>query len=323
MAKPRLLSGVKPTGNIHLGNYLGAIKQFVDLQKDYEMFVMLADYHALNSIQNGEEMRRLTRELTAAYIAVGLDPNKVTVFKQSDVPEHTELTWIFNTITTMPYLMRAHAFKDAEAKNKEISVGTFDYPMLMAADILLYDAEVVPVGKDQKQHIEFARDTALKFNNTYQEIFKLPKEIIPEEVAVIPGVDGEKMSKSYNNTIPLFGSDEEIDKAVMSITSDSTPKGEPLNPEADITFKLHEHFSKSQLEELRARYQKGDIGYKESKEILAENIKNVIRPMREIYLDLLMNPKKIDKILEKGGKKARKIAQVKMKEVKQAVGVSG
>lgn len=323
MAKPRLLSGVKPTGNIHLGNYLGAIKQFVDLQKDYEMFVFLADYHALNSIQNGEEMRRLSRELTAAYIAAGLDPNKVTIFKQSDVQEHTELAWIFNTITTMPYLMRAHAFKDAEAKNKEISVGTFDYPMLMAADILLYDADVVPVGKDQKQHIEFARDTAAKFNNTYREIFKLPKEIIPDEIAVIPGVDGEKMSKSYNNTIPLFGSDEEIDKAVMSITSDSTPKGEPLNPETDITFKLHEHFSKDQLEELKERYQKGDIGYKESKEILAENIKNVIRPMRETYLDLLMNPKKIDKILEKGGKRARKIAEQKMKEVKQAVGVSG
>lgn len=323
MAKPRLLSGVKPTGNIHLGNYLGAIKQFVDLQKDYEMYVMLADYHALNSIQNGEEMRRLSRELTAAYIAVGLDPNKVTIFKQSDVAAHTELAWIFNTITTMPYLMRAHAFKDAEAKNKEISVGTFDYPMLMAADILLYDADVVPVGKDQKQHIEFARDTALKFNNTYQELFKLPKEMIPEEIAVIPGVDGEKMSKSYHNTIPLFGSDEEIDKAVMSIKSDSTPKGEPLDPETDITFKLHEHFSKDQLEELRERYQKGDIGYKESKEILAESIKNMIRPMRETYLNLLMNPKKIDKILERGGKKAQKIAQMKMKEVKQAIGVSG
>jgi len=322
MGKPILLSGVKPTGALHVGNYLGAIKQFVDLQKDHEMYVMLADYHALNTMQNKEEMQRLIKELVAGYVAVGLDPNKVTIFKQSDISEHTELTWIFNTITTMPYLMRAHAFKDAEAKNKDISVGTFDYPMLMAADILLYSPDVVPVGKDQKQHIEFARDTASKFNNTYGETFKLPKEIIPEEVAVIPGVDGQKMSKSYNNVIPLFGTDEEIDKAVMGITSDSTPKGEPLDPATDITFKLHEHFSKDQLEEIKERYLKGDIGYKESKEILATNIKTLIAPMREKYNALLNNPGKIKKILEKGGKRAKKVAEKKMAEVKNAVGVT-
>lgn len=321
MGKPVLLSGVKPTGQLHVGNYLGAIKQFVDLQKDHEMFVMLADYHALNSIQNKEEMQTLIRQLVAGYVAAGLNPDTVTIFKQSDISEHTELAWIFNTITTMPYLMRAHAFKDAEAKSKDISVGTFDYPMLMAADILLYSPDVVPVGKDQKQHVEFARDTALKFNNTYTEVFTLPKEMIPEEVAVIPGIDGQKMSKSYHNTIPLFGSDEEIDKAVMSITSDSTPKGEPLSPETDITFKLHEHFSKDQIEELRERYLKGDIGYKESKEILATNIKNLIHPMRERYNTLLNNPGKIQKILEKGAKRAKKVAEKKMKEVKQAIGV--
>lgn len=322
MGKPVLLSGVKPTGALHVGNYLGAIKQFVDLQYEHEMFVFLADYHALNSVQNREEMLRRTRELTAAYIAVGLDPKNVTIFKQSDVPEHTELAWIFNTITTMPYLMRAHAFKDAEAKNKEISVGTFDYPMLMAADILLYSPDVVPVGKDQKQHIEFARDTAQKFNNIFGETFTLPKEIIPEEIAVIPGIDGEKMSKSYNNIIPLFGSDEELERAVMSIKSDSTPKGEPLNPETDITFKLHEHFSKDDLETLRARYEKGEIGYKESKELLLANIKSLITPMREKYEKLLSNPRKIDAILLRGAKKARKIAGVKMKEVKKKLGVT-
>ena len=270
MGKPVLLSGVKPTGNVHVGNYLGAIKQFVDLQNDYEMFVMVADYHALNSVQDREKMQQMTKELVALYVAVGLNPDKVTIFKQSDVAEHTELAWIFNTITTMPYLMRAHAFKDAEAKSKDIVVGTFDYPMLMAADILLYSPDVVPVGKDQKQHIEITRDTAQKFNSIYGETFKLPKEIIPEEIAVIPGVDGEKMSKSYNNTIPLFGTDEEIDKAVMSIKTDSTEKGAPLDPETDITFKLHEHFSKNQINELKERYLKGDIGYKESKEILSQ-----------------------------------------------------
>ncbi|XKT74993.1 MAG: tryptophan--tRNA ligase [Patescibacteria group bacterium UBA2103] len=321
MAKPVLLSGVKPTGDLHMGNYLGAMKQFVDLQKEHEMYVMLATYHALNFVQNKEEMHSRTRELVAAYVAIGLDPNNVTIFKQSDVSAHTELAWIFNTITTMPYLMRAHAFKDAEAKNKEISVGTFDYPMLMAADILLYSPDVVPVGKDQKQHIEFARDTAQKFNNIFGETFKLPKEMIPEEVGVIPGIDGEKMSKSYGNVIPLFGTDEEIDKAVMSITSDSTPKGEPLNPETDITFKLHRHSSKDQLEDLKKRYESGDIGYKESKEILAENIKSLVRPMRETYLNLLNNPKKIDKILERGAKKAQKVADKKLEEAKKAIGV--
>lgn len=317
-----LLSGVKPTGNVHVGNYLGAIKQFVDLQHEHEMFVMVADYHALNSVQDREKMQHMTKELVALYVAVGLNPDKVTIFKQSDVSAHTELAWIFNTITTMPYLMRAHAFKDAEAKNKDISVGTFDYPMLMAADILLYSPDVVPVGKDQKQHIEFARDTALKFNNTFGETFKLPKEIIPEEVAVIPGVDGEKMSKSYNNTIPLFGTDEEIERAVMSIKTDSTEKGAPLDPETDIAFKLHEHFSKNQIEELKERYLKGDIGYKESKEILAANIKELIGPMREKYNALLNNPGKIKKILEQGAKKAGKVAQAKMKEIKNVVGVT-
>jgi len=322
MGKPVLLSGVKPTGQLHVGNYLGAIKQFVDLQNEYEMYVMLADYHALNSVQNKEEMQGLIIKLVAAYVAVGLNPDKVTIFKQSDVPEHTELAWIFNTITTMPYLMRAHAFKDAEAKNKDIVIGTFDYPMLMAADILLYSPDVVPVGKDQKQHIEITRDTAQKFNSIYGETFKLPKEIIPEEVAVIPGVDGEKMSKSYNNFIPLFGTDEEIEKAVMSIKTDSTEKGAPLDPETDVTFKLHQHFSKNQIDELRERYLKGDIGYKESKEILAANIKELIRPMREKYNELLSNPNKIKKILEKGAKKAGKVAHAKMKEIKNAVGVT-
>ncbi|MBL1434444.1 tryptophan--tRNA ligase [Candidatus Wolfebacteria bacterium] len=322
MTKPTLLSGVKPSGQLHVGNYLGAIKQFVDLQHKYNMYVMVADYHALNTVQSKEKMQQQTKELVAAYVAVGLDPKKVTIFKQSDIPQHTELTWIFNTITTMPYLMRAHAFKDAEAKNKDISVGTFDYPMLMASDILLYSPDVVPVGKDQKQHIEFARDTAQKFNNTYGETFTLPKELIPAEVAIIPGIDGQKMSKSYNNVIPLFGTDEDIDKAVMGIKTDSKEKGVALDPTTDITFKLHEHFSKKQIEELRERYLKGSIGYKESKEILATNIKELVGPMRETYTALLNNPNKIKKILDKGAKRAGKVAAAKMKEVKRAIGVT-
>src|SRR3990170_5952637 len=188
-AKPVLVSGIKPTGDLHIGNYFGAMRQLVELSKEgkYRPFIFVADYHALNSMQDAEEMRRRTREIVMAYLAVGLDPKEITFFKQSDVPAHTELCWIFDTITTMPYLMRAHAFKDAEAKNKEIDVGTFNYPMLMAADILLYGSDIIPVGADQKQHIEIARDTALKFNNTYGETFKLPEAMIMKEVAIIPG----------------------------------------------------------------------------------------------------------------------------------------
>ncbi|KKR26313.1 MAG: Tryptophan-tRNA ligase, partial [Microgenomates group bacterium GW2011_GWC1_39_7] len=203
-----LLSGVKPTGRPHIGNYFGAMKQFVDLQNSYYCLFMIADYHALNFIQNREEMHDNIFDLTLDYLAIGLDPKTSIIFRQSDVSAHTELAWIFDTITTMPYLMRAHAFKDAEAKDKEISVGTFNYPMLMAADILLYDTDVVPVGQDQKQHVEYARDTAQKFNRIFGETFKLPEPLILERVSTVLGTDGRKMSKSYGNTIPLFATDE-------------------------------------------------------------------------------------------------------------------
>ena len=222
--KKTLLSGVKPTGRPHIGNYFGAMKQFVELQNsgNYQCYFFIADYHGLNLIQSADEMRKLTIELTLDYLAIGLDPKKSVIFKQSDISAHTELAWIFDTIVTMPYLERAHAYKDAEAKNKEINVGTFNYPVLMAADILLYDTDVVPVGADQKQHVEYARDIALKFNHIFrEEAFKLPEPLIMKDVAVVPGIDGRKMSKSYDNTIPLFAGREEIQKAVMGIVTDS------------------------------------------------------------------------------------------------------
>src|SRR3989344_3735163 len=221
-AKKILLSGVKPTGRPHIGNYFGAMKQFIDLQDSYDSFVFIPDYHALTSVKDRQVLNELTINLAIDYLAIGLDPSKVTLFKQSDVPQVTELCWIFNCITTMPYLMRAHAFKDAEAKNKDIDVGTFDYPMLMAADILIYDSDIVPTGEDQRQHVEFARDTAEKFNNIFGETFKLPETRILKDVAVVPGIDGRKMSKSYGNTIELFATDEEITEAVMSIVTDSS-----------------------------------------------------------------------------------------------------
>src|SRR5581483_8364681 len=223
MANSKIMfSGVKPTGRPHIGNYFGAMRQFVQLQDKYDSLVMIADYHALNFIQNADEMTENIVGVMMDYLAIGLDPKKVILFKQSDVPEHTELTWIFDTITTMPYLERAHAYKDAMANKKEINVGTFNYPMLMAADILMYDADVVPVGADQKQHVEYARDTAEKFNRIFSEIFKLPEAKILESVATVPGTDGRKMSKSYGNTIPLFASSAEIEKSVMSIVTDSS-----------------------------------------------------------------------------------------------------
>lgn len=316
LTKPVLLSGIKPTGDLHIGNYFGAMRQQLELLNSgrFKCFIMLADYHALNSVQDAEEMRSRTRELAAAYVAVGLDPKKVVLFKQSDVPAHTELAWIFDTITTMPYLMRAHAFKDAEAKNKEISVGTFNYPLLMAADILLYDAAKVPVGQDQKQHVEYARDTAEKFNRIFGDTFKLPEEYITPEVAVVPGTDGQKMSKSYGNVISLFASDEELKKKVMSIVTDSSG-GRPEN-----VYAIHK-LLKSEAS-LEALYKEHEGKYQALKEALLADLIAFVGPMRERYIKLMQDPKKLDAILASGAKTARKVSEAKMRVVRKAVGVA-
>ncbi|MDQ3014603.1 MAG: tryptophan--tRNA ligase [bacterium] len=320
--KKILLSGIQPTGRPHIGNYFGAMKQFVDLQDEYMSYIMIADYHALNSVKNKQELSENTLGVITDLLALGLDPEKVVLFKQSDVQAHTELTWIFNTLTTMPYLMRAHAFKDAEAKNKEISVGVFDYPMLMATDILLYSPDVVPVGQDQKQHVEIARDTAIKFNNTYGETFKLPKEIIKEEVKVVPGTDGRKMSKSYNNTIPLFADDETIKKAVMSIPTDSKGIDEPKDIEKDNVFALHKLFTTGEeFEMVTDKYTHGGMGYKESKDILIKNISTFITPLRQKRLELEKNKEYVLQVLKDGGMKAKIIAEAKMAEVREKIGV--
>lgn len=323
MTKKILLSGVKPTGRPHIGNYFGAMKQFVDMQDEYKAMYMIADYHALNFTQDKAEMKQQIIDLALDYLALGLDPQKSLIFKQSDVAEHAELAWIFDTITTMPYLMRAHAFKDAEAKDKEISVGTFNYPMLMAADILMYDADVVPVGQDQKQHIEYARDTALKFNHVFKsETFTLPEAKIIEDVAVVPGTDGRKMSKSYGNTIPLFATSEEIKKAVMSIPTDSKSVEEPKNPDEDNVFKLHVLFATiEELADIRARYEKGGLGYKESKEILAASIERFIAPLREKRAQLASDTDYVLDILKEGGQRAREKALKKMEDVREVIGV--
>lgn len=320
--KKILLSGVKPTGQVHIGNYFGAMRQFVEFQNEYRAFVMLADYHALTTTQDPAQLRADILHLTAAYLAIGLNPEKVTLFKQSDIGAHTELAWIFNCLTTMPYLMRAHAFKGAEAKNKDVSVGLFDYPILMAADILLYGTDVVPVGQDQRQHLEIARDTAEKFNRVYGETFKLPEPLILENAKTVIGLDGQKMSKSYRNTIPLFVTERELKQLVMGIKTDSKGETEPKNPEECNVFALHKLFSTADLSELKKRYVEGRIGYKESKEILATNINNHLTPMREKYNTLIQNSARLVQILETGAKQAREVASAKMQEVRRKVGVA-
>ncbi|OHA62083.1 MAG: tryptophan--tRNA ligase, partial [Candidatus Vogelbacteria bacterium RIFOXYD2_FULL_44_9] len=221
--KPQiLLTGVKPTGRPHIGNYFGAMKQVIDRQADFETnIIFIADLHALTTTQDATALNQDSLDIAIDYLALGLNPAKAILFRQSAVPAHSELCWIFNCITTVPYLQRAHAYKDATTKNHEVSVGTFDYPLLMAADILLYGTDVVPVGQDQKQHVEIARDTAEKFNRLFGETFKMPEPMILESVKTVPGLDGQKMSKSYGNTIPLFASDEEIKALVMKIVTDS------------------------------------------------------------------------------------------------------
>ena len=315
--RPILVSGVKPTGDLHIGNYFGAMRQFVELTREgkYRPFIFIADYHALNTMQDAEEMRRRTRELVMAYLAIGLDPDQVVFFKQSDVPAHTELCWIFDTITTMPYLMRAHAFKDAEAKNKEINVGTFNYPMLMAADILLYDAAVVPVGQDQKQHIEIARDTAEKFNRIYKaDVFTLPEPYIMPEVATVPGTDGQKMSKSYGNVIPLFASHDELAKAVMGIVTDSSG-GRPEN-----VYAMHKLVRSEQ--ELEAIYTEHAGSYKTLKELLIQDLDRYLAPIRATYESLKDDPDAIDSILARGKAEARAVSEAKMDLVRRAIGVA-
>ncbi len=317
--KKRLLTGLQPSGQLHIGNYLGSLKPFVELYGEYESFLMLADYHALTSLKSPKTLHENTLDLVASYVAAGVNPSQAVIFKQSDVPEHTELAWIFETLVTVPFLMQAHAYKDKVAKGMEANAGLFNYPMLMAADILLYDTDVVPVGEDQRQHLEYTREAAAKFNTAYGETFKEPAERILGGVGVIPGIDGKKMSKSYNNIIPLFGSDAEIRTAVMSITTDSTPAGQPLDPAKDTVFALHRHFA-SNLPELEKLYVEGKITYKESKELLAENIIKAVAPMRKrkAALDAVA----IRTILSDGAEVARAYATKKMKEVRERIGVT-
>ncbi len=319
--KKILLSGVQPSGRAHIGNYFGAMKQFVDLQNEFESYIFIADLHALTTVQNAKKLSENTLNVALDYLAIGLDPKKVTLFKQSDVPQVAELTWIFNCLTTVPYLQRAVAYKDAEAKGKldEVSVGLFDYPILMAADILIPDADVVPVGQDQKQHLEIARDTAEKFNRVFGETFKLPEPLILENVKVVPGIDGRKMSKSYGNTIPLFASDDEIRKQVMAIVTDSA-SDIPLN-----VYNIHsllKNFPEGEDNPLALFYSENKGKYKTLKEALITDLIEFISPMRERRAELEKDKKAVLEILHVGGQKARARAEKKMEDIRKKVGLT-
>ncbi len=314
MSKKILLSGIQPSGKAHIGNYFGLMKRMVEMQDEYQCYFFIADYHALNTIQDKDVLRQNIIDIVLDYCAIGFDPKKSIIFKQSDVSAHTELAWIFDTITTMPYLQRAHAYKAAEDAGREITVGVFNYPMLMAADILLYDTEVVPTGQDQKQHVEYARDTAEKFNRVYKsDVFVLPESKIIEELAVVPGIDGRKMSKSYGNTIPLFAEDYEIEKAVMSIVTDSSGE-RPEN-----VYAIHALIKPKA--ELDALYEEHKGKYKVLKEALAQDMKDFIRPMRERRKKLADDTDFVLDILKEGGERAKQKAEKKMEEVREVIGV--
>lgn len=310
--KKKLLTGLQPSGDLHIGNYFGALKPFLDAHGEYDSHIMVADYHALTSKHDRDDLQKNIRNVVRSYIAVGVNPDDVVLFKQSDVSEHTELAWIFNCLVTVPFLQQAHAYKDKVAKGLEANAGLFTYPMLQAADILLYDAEVVPVGEDQRQHIEYAREAAGKFNNVYGETFKAPKELILKNVGVVPGTDGQKMSKSYGNTIPLFGSKEELQKAVMSIVTDSDGE-RPEN-----VYAIHKLVkSEAELEKL---YEEKKGKYKDLKEALVEDLEAFLAPMREKYESV--SDEEVKKVLKEGGEKAKAIASKKMETVRQKVGVA-
>ncbi len=310
--KKRLLTGMQPSGALHIGNYFGALKPFVDVYKDFDSHIMVADLHALTSLRDPKTLRQNIIDVVKDYVAVGVNPDEAILFKQSDVPEHTELAWIFECLVTVPFLNQAHAYKDKVAKGLEANAGLFNYPMLMASDILLYDVDAVPVGEDQRQHIEYAREASTKFNNAYGETFTMPKEMILAGVGVVPGTDGQKMSKSYKNTIPLFGTTDEITKAVMSIVTDSS--GElPKN-----VYAIHTLFRSK--EALDALYAEHAGKYKNLKDALIADIEAVVSPMREKRASI--TDANVAYILKDGAEKARVRASKKMQEIREKVGIS-
>ncbi len=320
----RSLSGIQPSGTLHIGNYFGAMKQFIDIQDNYEGFYFIADYHALTSFPHPNDLRKWSIDVVLDYLALGLDPKKSTIFLQSDVPEHVELSWLLSNVTPLALLERGHSYKDKISKGIKPNTGLFTYPILMAADILIYDADVVPVGKDQKQHLEMTRDIATKFNEMYNcNIFKLPEPKILESVSVVPGTDGEKMSKSYGNVINMFLPEKELKKQIMSVVSDSTPLEEPKNPDNNIT-KIYSLFSTNEeIEILKNKFSAGNYGYGHAKTELFEKIMDHFASARKKREELSNNMDYVYGILKDGSSRARAIAEKKVSMAREVVGLIG
>jgi tryptophanyl-tRNA synthetase len=329
--RTRVLTGITTTGTPHLGNYVGAIRPTVQASRDLSTdgFYFLADYHALIKCDEPARIQRSTLEIAASWIASGLDPDQVTFYRQSDIPEIPELTWLLTCVTGKGVLNRAHAYKAAVDKNNaaghdpdsDVSAGLFMYPVLMGADILMFRAHQVPVGRDQIQHIEMARDMALSFNHVYGEHFVLPEAVVEESVALLPGLDGRKMSKSYDNTIPLFASTTQMRKQIAGIVTDSKAPGEPKSTEGSALFQIYQAFASAEETSAMASAYAQGIGWGEAKQMVFERIDREIAPMREHYQSLIEHPAQMDKILRAGADKARQMATPLMRELRHAVGL--
>ncbi|MBN1494555.1 tryptophan--tRNA ligase [Candidatus Peregrinibacteria bacterium] len=319
----RILSGIQPSGSPHLGNYLGAMKHHIEMQNKFEAYIFIADLHALTTVKDPEKMKAMSLDMVLDYLALGLNPDKTVFFRQSDVPEHTYLKWIFDCITPHSLLERAHAWKDALAKGKkEPTAGLFNYPVLMAADILLYSPDLVPVGKDQKQHVEIARDIAVKFNTTFGETFKLPEPYIPEASATIKGTDGEKMSKSYGNVIEMFAEEAVIKKQVMSIQTDSTPLEQPKDPSKCNVYYLYSLFAEEKEKKaLGNKYRAGNFGYGDAKKLLLDKLLDYFGPYRKKRIELSKNLDYINKVLTEGSKKAKMESEKMLEKVRKNIGI--
>ncbi len=305
----RVLSGIQPTGRFHWGNYFGAIRQYIALQENEQAFYFIADLHALTTIRDAEQLRSLTRDAALDLLALGLDPEQATLFRQSDVPEVSELTWLLLTVTNLSWLEKCHAYKDKKERGIAADAGLFTYPVLMAADILIYDSDVVPVGVDQVQHIEVTRDIAERFNSIYGEVFVLPEARVLDSSAKVPGTDGEKMSKSYGNVIELFEPAKRVRKKVMSIKTDSTPVEDPKDPENCSVFDLYRLFATpSEVTELADRYREGGLGYGDAKQALFELSQAHFEEARERRRVLESDEGQLESILQAGAERARKKA---------------
>jgi tryptophanyl-tRNA synthetase len=318
----RILSGIQPSGVLHIGNYFGMMRPAIALQEQGEAFYFVADYHALTSLQNPKALRENSRRVALDFVACGLDPDRAALFLQSDVPQVTELAWILSTVTPVSRLELAHSYKDKVARGMPANAGLFTYPVLMAADILIYDSDAVPVGKDQKQHIEITRDIATRINEAFGEVFKLPEPRIHAATETVPGVDGQKMSKSYGNTIDIFGDEKETRKRVMSIVTDSTAVDAPKDPANSTIVQLYSLFATEQeTTALRESFRKGGIGYGDYKKQLFETLWEFFAPMRKRREQILAEPSYIDDVLANGAKRANAIADQVMERVRTAVGI--